>query len=114
MTVQVRHYRVDDMAAAKNPDTDVRADKTTRLCFGNDEYELDLTADNYAKLRKKLQPYFAAGRRLRARRATGPRTAASRQRSGDIRAWARDHGIEVSDRGRIPAEVIARYQSAHS
>ena len=40
------------------------------------------------------------------------RTAASRQRSGDIRAWAKDHGMAVSERGRIPADVVAQYQAA--
>jgi hypothetical protein len=40
------------------------------------------------------------------------RTAASRQRSGDIRAWAKDHGIAVSERGRIPASVVEQYQAA--
>ena len=34
------------------------------------------------------------------------------ERSGDIRAWAKDAGIEVSDRGRIPASVVAQYQAA--
>jgi Lsr2 len=37
------------------------------------------------------------------------RTTASGQRSGDIRAWAKDHGIAVSERGRIPAGVIEQY-----
>jgi hypothetical protein len=41
------------------------------------------------------------------------RTAAHRQRSADIRAWAKRSGIEVSDRGRIPAQVIAKYDASH-
>jgi hypothetical protein len=28
----------------------------------------------------------------------------------EVRVWARLHGIEVSDRGRIPAEVVRRYE----
>jgi len=40
------------------------------------------------------------------------RTAATRQRSGDIRAWAKDQGIAVSDRGRIPARVLEQYLAA--
>ena len=35
----------------------------------------------------------------------------SRERSGDIRSWARDQGIAVSDRGRIPANVIEQYHA---
>jgi hypothetical protein len=33
----------------------------------------------------------------------------SRRRSGDIRAWARYHGIAISERGRIPATVLEQY-----
>ena len=40
------------------------------------------------------------------------RTAANRQRSGDIRAWAKEHGLAVSERGRIPASVVEQYQTA--
>jgi len=40
------------------------------------------------------------------------RTAAGRQRSGDIRVWAKDHGSAVSARGRIPVSVIEQYQAA--
>ena len=35
----------------------------------------------------------------------GPRAAA-------VRAWAREQGVEVSDRGRIPADVLRRYEAA--
>ncbi len=44
--------------------------------------------------------------------AGAARTAEGRRRSADIRAWAKDHGIAVSDRGRIPASVLERYQTA--
>jgi Lsr2 protein len=40
------------------------------------------------------------------------RGSPGRRRSGDIRAWAKDAGIQVSDRGRIPASVVAQYQAA--
>jgi hypothetical protein len=34
-------------------------------------------------------------------------------RPADVRAWARAAGLEVSDRGRIPADVRAAYDDAH-
>ncbi|HEY7359487.1 MAG TPA: histone-like nucleoid-structuring protein Lsr2 [Streptosporangiaceae bacterium] len=40
------------------------------------------------------------------------RTASGRERSGDIRAWAKDQGIPVSERGRIPTSVAAQYEAA--
>lgn len=30
----------------------------------------------------------------------------------DVRAWARENNIEVSDKGRVPAEVYAKYAEA--
>jgi hypothetical protein len=29
-----------------------------------------------------------------------------------VRDWARQNGIEIKDRGRIPADVAARFQAA--
>jgi hypothetical protein len=40
--------------------------------------------------------------------------SARRQRSGDIRAWAEEHGLAVSERGRIPASVAEQYHAAGS
>jgi nucleoid-associated protein Lsr2 len=40
------------------------------------------------------------------------RTASSRERSETIRSWAKDQGIAVSDRGRIPASVVEQYEAA--
>jgi hypothetical protein len=34
------------------------------------------------------------------------------QRSGGIRAWAKEHGLTVSERGRIPTYVLEQYQAA--
>ena len=49
----------------------------------------------------------------RAGRAQPRRTGrTNRQRSGDIRAWAKEHGLAVSERGRIPASVLEQYQAA--
>ena len=32
----------------------------------------------------------------------------------DVRAWARKRGIAVSDKGRVPAEVLQSYLDAHA
>jgi hypothetical protein len=31
-----------------------------------------------------------------------------------VRAWAREQGIAVSERGRIPADVVAKFEAANS
>ena len=89
------------------------ADETVRFGFEGTAYEIDLSSRNANAFRKQLTPFIEHARKTfrgPARRAT--RTQAGRQRSGDIRAWAKDHGIAVNDRGRIPASVMERYQAA--
>jgi len=58
-------------------------------------------------------PTVAGRNKLRKRTASrSGRTASSRERSGDIRAWAKDRSIPVSHRGRIPASVLEQYEAA--
>ena len=90
-----------------------RADETVRFGFGGSDYEIDLSKKNANTFRKQLAPFIEHARRSGRGQARRPaRSAASRQRSGDIRAWAKDHGIAVSERGRIPASVVEQYQAA--
>jgi nucleoid-associated protein Lsr2 len=89
------------------------ADETVRFAFEGAEYEIDLSAKNAAAFRMLLGPYLEHARKAgRAPARRGGRTAASRQRSGDIRAWAKQHGLQVSERGRIPASVVEQYEAA--
>jgi hypothetical protein len=77
------------------------------------EYEIDLSKKNAATFRRKLAPFTDHARKAgRGQRRRGGRTASSRERSGDIRAWAKDQGIAVSARGRIPASVVEQYRAA--
>jgi hypothetical protein len=65
--------------------------------------------------RKGLAPFTENARKAGPGQRRRPaRTSASRQRSGDIRAWAKAQGIPVSDRGRIPASVAGQYEAASS
>ena len=52
----------------------------------------------------------AAAARPRRRRAA----AGSSASSADVRAWAREHGHTVSDRGRLPAPILEAYRAARS
>jgi Lsr2 len=78
------------------------------------DYEIDLCQRHSQKF-DELMRQFAVKARRATSRATGAkrRTAAHRQRSAQIRAWAKHTGIPVSDRGRIPAEVITKYEADH-
>ena len=78
------------------------------------DYEIDLCEKHSQKFDEVLKRF--ADKARRATRATARpkrRTTAHRQHSADIRSWAKKAGIEVSDRGRIPAQVIARYEASH-
>jgi nucleoid-associated protein Lsr2 len=82
--------------------------------FGIDgqEYEIDLCAKHSAKFSDVVGKYAEHARRGAASGARRRRrTAANRQRSAEIRAWAKNSGIDVSDRGRIPAHVLAGFES---
>jgi Lsr2 len=68
---------------------------------------------NAATFRKQLIPFVEHARKAgRGRRRRSARTSSSRERSGDIRAWAKDKGIAISERGRIPASVVEQYEAA--
>jgi len=89
------------------------ADETVRFGLGGTDYEIDLSTKNANAFRRKLAPFIEHGRRTgRGQRRRPGRTAPSRERSADIRAWAKDQGITVSDRGRIPAIVAEQYDAA--
>jgi len=89
------------------------ADETVRFGLGGTEYEIDPSKKNANAFRRQLAPFIEHARRAgRGQRRRPGRTASSRERSADIRAWAKDQGIEVSDRGRIPASVAEQYDAA--
>jgi hypothetical protein len=87
------------------------------VTFGVDgtTYEIDLGGRNRAKLAAAMAPYIGAARKVSLRR---PRVGAGRQPAGrvdraEIRAWAKDQGLQVSERGRISAEIMQQYEAAH-
>jgi hypothetical protein len=89
------------------------AQETVQFGLDGAHYEIDLSAKNASLFRKQLAPFIEHARRAGRRVSRRPgRTAASRQRSGDIRVWAKDHGIAVSQRGRIPNRVLQQYLAA--
>lgn len=91
------------------------ADETIQFGVDGAEYEIDLSNENASELRSFIAQYVEHGRRVGGRkRAAGvaPRggtTSVDREQNQAIRTWARKEGYEVSDRGRIPSEVIDAY-----
>ncbi|AHH96890.1 Lsr2 family protein [Kutzneria viridogrisea] len=90
------------------------------VAFGIDgvEYAIDLSEDNAKRLRDSLSPYVDKARRVGGRKQR-PTTARNGRAVGDkaqnqaIREWARSQGEKISDRGRIPSDLVSRFQAAH-
>ena len=89
------------------------AQETVRFGFGGAHYEIDLNKKNAKAFRKQLAPFIEHARKTGAEpRRRMMRAPSTRQRSSGIRAWAKQQGIPISDRGRIPASVVAQYHAA--
>jgi hypothetical protein len=90
------------------------AAETLRFGIGGSEYEIDLSKKNARTFRSRLAPFVEHARRAgKGQRRRPARTSSARERSSDIRAWAKGKGIAVSDRGRIPASVAEQYEAAN-
>ncbi|MEU4173000.1 Lsr2 family protein [Streptomyces sp. NPDC026665] len=77
-------------------------------------YEIDLAPESYDELADAFARFIEAGRKVGRDRGNKARTSSSEGPSAEeVRAWARVKGIEVSDRGRIPASVHEAYEIAH-
>ena len=91
------------------------AEGTVRFGLDGAEYEIDLNAKHNQELRTTLGTYVAHARKLGgpARRTTprGGRKPSSAD-TVTVRAWARENGYDIKNRGRVPADLIAKYQAA--
>jgi len=89
--------------------------ETVQFSVGGKSYEVDLSEANAKKLRESFAPWIAAGRRVTVPTPPEPRRRITRRSedTADIRRWAAEQGIPVSSRGRISADLRARYDAAH-
>ncbi|AJC54025.1 Lsr2 family protein [Streptomyces sp. 769] len=89
--------------------------KTHTIAIDGISYEIDLGPDSYDKLMEAVGPFITNGRKVgRVGKAAKQRSTGS-SASGDtanIRAWAKENGYNVNDRGRVPADVREAYQKA--
>lgn len=87
--------------------------ETVQFGLDGTTYELDLDTKGAERLRSALTTYVAAGRRVTTSRgAARPRRARTTSDASAVRAWAASNGIQVSDRGRIPSDVLAQFEAA--
>ena len=91
------------------------AEGTVRFALDGDEYEIDLNAEHTAALRTVLGPYVSAARKSRGAQRTvsrARRTASGGVNTTEVREWAKSQGMEVKERGRIPAELMVKFRAA--
>ncbi|MGD0555999.1 MAG: Lsr2 family protein [Streptosporangiaceae bacterium] len=107
MAQRVQVSFVDDIDGSE-------AEGTVRFGLDGGNYEIDLNAKHAAELRDALGKYLEHARKAAGgagrRPGRGPRP--SRQDTTAIREWAKAQGLTVAERGRVPAEIIAKYQEA--
>lgn len=94
-----------------------KAAETVRFGLDGRSYEIDLNKRNAAALRKALGEFTASARKVRGARATAPTKPVSQPEPAKVdakavREWATASGISVSARGRIPSDVLEKYQAA--
>jgi hypothetical protein len=122
MAQKVQVILVDDVDGGE-------AAETVSFALDGVSYEIDVSEKNASTLRDALAQWVGHARRVGGRSGGGRSRSASSGGSGgsgrsrgssggrhdlsDVRAWARENGYQVSDRGRVSSEVIAAYEKAH-
>lgn len=87
--------------------------RTVTFTFDGTDYEIDLGSSNMEALATALGPFITNARTVGKRRGStsrGKGMAASVKNLGEVRAWARENGFTVSDRGRVSTEIMTAYQ----
>ena len=108
MAQKVQTLFVDDLDGSE-------AEGTVRFGVDGTDYEIDLNAKNARQLRDALARYVAAARRVRASRQTarsGHKAQPDALNTTEVREWAKAQGIDVKDRGRVPAELVVKFKAA--
>ncbi len=109
MAQKVQTLFVDDIDGSA-------ADGTVRFGLDRADYEIDLNSEHAQALRDALAGYISAGRRVaggaRRQARSGRKAEASGVNTTEVREWAKAQGLEVKDRGRVPAELVVKFKAA--
>jgi len=109
MAQKIQTFFIDDLDGSE-------ADGTVRFGLDGTDYEIDLNAEHAQELRDALARYVSAARRAgngsRRPARTGRRAPANGLNTTEVREWAKAQGIDVKDRGRVPAELVVKFKAA--
>lgn len=119
MARRIIHQLVDDFDGEV---LEVGEGATLNFSLEGVSYEIDLSDKNAAQLRQQFEPWITAARRVssasgvrgsRGSRGAGRRSSGNGRDLAAVRAWAKDNGHAVSERGRVPESVLQAYDAAH-
>ncbi len=107
MAQKVQTLYIDDIDGTE-------AEGTVRFGLDGADYEIDLNAAHSQALRASLQTYISHARKVGGTRriSRGGKRNVIAIDTHAVRAWAKDQGIDIKERGRVPADVVARYREA--
>ncbi len=112
MAQKVQTLFIDDIDGGE-------AEGTVRFALDGTEYEIDLSTKHSDELRSTLGKYVTHARKTGGTARRGVRTATRAGRAAgpglnttEVRSWARENGFDIKDRGRVPAELVAKFQAA--
>jgi hypothetical protein len=95
--------------------------RTVVFSVEDSAYSIDLTDDEAKEFHETLSKYTSVASRRSSRPAQSRKSSGSNGSSGSgrtseelahVRAWAKENGYEVSERGRIKAEVLEAFDKA--
>ncbi len=105
MATKIQTLLVDDLDGGE-------AAGTVRFALDGTEYEIDLSAAHGDELRSALAQYLKHARKTGGTTRNAPRSARSTVDTAKVREWAKEQGIEVKERGRVPADIVEKYKAA--
>ena len=107
MAQKVQTLYIDDIDGSE-------AAGTVRFGLDGADYEIDLSAEHTKQLQTALRTYIDHARKVggTSKRASRGRRIGSSIDTTAVRTWAREQGIDIKDRGRVPADVVAKYEAA--
>ena len=106
MAQRIQTLFIDDLDGSE-------AAGTVRFGLDGTEYEIDLSTAHSEQFRNVLDQYIRHARRTgTTRRGPRSRRQGTAADTAKVREWAKEQGIEIKDRGRVPATVVEKYQAA--
>jgi Lsr2 len=109
MAQKIQTLYIDDLDGGE-------AEGTVSFGLDGTDYQIDLSVAHAKALRKAAEKYIKAGRKVSSSARRSGRTTGRGQAGGpnpsEVREWAKSQGVKVSDRGRIPTDLIVKFKAA--